>query len=62
VLVPPQWYFEVANPEDRLLVPAEDVPLFVERGWRRGRTPPDDRHHDDAASPALVAACSDVVA
>jgi endonuclease YncB( thermonuclease family) len=36
VLVPPQFYFEVANPEDRLFVPAEYVPLFVERGWRRG--------------------------
>lgn len=36
VLVPPQWYFEIANPEDRLFVPAEYVPLFVERGWRRG--------------------------
>jgi endonuclease YncB( thermonuclease family) len=36
VLIPPQAYFEIANPEDRLFVPAEYVPLFVERGWRRG--------------------------
>jgi endonuclease YncB( thermonuclease family) len=35
-LVPPQWYFEIANPEDRLFVPAEYVPLFVDQGWRRG--------------------------
>jgi hypothetical protein len=34
-LIPPQGYFQVANPEDRLFVPAEYVPLFVERGWRR---------------------------
>jgi hypothetical protein len=30
-LIPPQGYFQVANPEDRLFVPAEYVPLFVER-------------------------------
>jgi hypothetical protein len=36
VLVPPQWYFEVANPEARLFVSDEYVPLFVERGWQRG--------------------------
>jgi hypothetical protein len=36
VLVPPRWSFEVANPEDRLFVPAESVPLLAERGWRRG--------------------------
>lgn len=34
-LLAPQAYFRVANPEDRLFVPAEYVPLFVERGWRR---------------------------
>jgi hypothetical protein len=62
VLVPPQWYFEVANPEDRLFVPADYVPLFVERDGDAGNTRPDDRHHDDAGSPVLVAACSDVIA
>lgn len=36
VLLPPQAYFTVANPEDRLYVPSEYVPLFVEAGWRRG--------------------------
>jgi hypothetical protein len=36
VLLPPQRYYEIARPEDRLYVPAEYVPLFVERGWRRG--------------------------
>ena len=36
VLLPPQRYIEITQPEDRLYVPAEYVPLFVERGWRRG--------------------------
>jgi hypothetical protein len=35
VLVPPQAYFTVERPEDRLYVPSEYVPLFVEAGWRR---------------------------
>lgn len=35
-LIPPQRYHEVSNPEDRLFVPEEYVPLFVEAGWRRG--------------------------
>jgi hypothetical protein len=34
-LLAPQDYFQVANPEDRLFIPAEYVPLFVEHGWRR---------------------------
>jgi len=34
-LLAPQAYFQVANSEDRLFVPAEYVPLFVEHGWRR---------------------------
>lgn len=34
-LIPPQGYFQVANQEDRLFIPAEYVPLFVEAGWRR---------------------------
>jgi endonuclease YncB( thermonuclease family) len=34
-LIPPQGYFQVANPEDRLFVPAEYVPLFIEKGWQR---------------------------
>ncbi|HEY5986685.1 MAG TPA: hypothetical protein VIV12_09945 [Streptosporangiaceae bacterium] len=34
-LIAPQAYFQVLNPEDRLFVPAEYVPLFVERGWKR---------------------------
>jgi hypothetical protein len=36
LLLPPQRYHEIARPEDRLNVPPEYVPLFVERGWRRG--------------------------
>jgi endonuclease YncB( thermonuclease family) len=36
VLVPPQAYFTIPNPEDRLYIPGEFVPLFVEAGWRRG--------------------------
>src|SRR6266536_3398924 len=34
-LIAPQAYFQVAAPEDRLFVPAEYVPLFVEKGWHR---------------------------
>lgn len=34
-LIPPQQYPSVANPEDRLFIPEEYVPLFVEAGWRR---------------------------
>jgi hypothetical protein len=30
----PQRYIEIPNFEDRLFVPAEYVPLFVERGWQ----------------------------
>ncbi len=37
VLLPPQQaYHTIPSPEDRLFVPAEYVPLFVERGWRCG--------------------------
>lgn len=35
VLIRPQRYFTVANPEDRLFVPEEYTSLFVEAGWRR---------------------------
>ncbi len=34
VLLRPQSYFKIPNPEDRLFVPAEFVPLFAARGWR----------------------------
>src|SRR6266487_4660202 len=34
-LIAPQAYFQVRAPEDRLFVPAEYVPLFVEKGWHR---------------------------
>jgi endonuclease YncB( thermonuclease family) len=33
LLRPPQSYHEIANPEDRLFVPAEYVPLFAAKGW-----------------------------
>jgi hypothetical protein len=36
-LIPPQRYHTIANPEDRLFIPAEYVPLFIDRGWRKGR-------------------------
>lgn len=36
MLLPPQRYFEIPNPEDRLFVPEQYVALFVEKGWRRG--------------------------
>jgi len=35
VLLLPQAYHMIANLEDRLFVPPEYVPLWVERGWRR---------------------------
>ncbi len=35
-LVPPHRYFEIPHPEDRLWIPEAYVPLFVEKGWRRG--------------------------
>ncbi len=34
-LPPPQRYHEIPNQEDRLFVPEEYVPLFVEAGWSR---------------------------
>ena len=34
VILRPQSYFKIANPEDRLFVPGEFVPLFAARGWR----------------------------
>ena len=36
-LIPPQCYPRVPLPEDRLFIPAEYVPLWVERGWQRPR-------------------------
>jgi endonuclease YncB( thermonuclease family) len=36
ILYPPEAYPLIANPEDRLFVPAEYVPLFAQRGWRPG--------------------------
>ena len=35
-LLPPQHYHTIPFPEDRLFVPSEYVPLFVEHGRRRG--------------------------
>ena len=34
-LIPPQCYPRVPLPEDRLFIPAEYVPLWVEMGWKR---------------------------
>lgn len=34
VLLRPQSYFRIPNPEDRLFIPPAFVPLFVSRGWR----------------------------
>ena len=36
-LLHPTSYLRVANLEDRLFIPAEYVPLFVEAGWQRER-------------------------
>lgn len=34
VILGPQSYFRIPNPEDRLFIPPAFVPLFVARGWR----------------------------
>ena len=34
-VIPPQSDPSVPLPEDRLFMPAEYVPLWVEKGWRR---------------------------
>lgn len=34
VILRPQSYFRIPNPEDRLWIPPEFVPLFAARGWR----------------------------
>ena len=34
LLLRPQSYFKIPNPEDRLFVPGEFVPLFAAKGWR----------------------------
>lgn len=35
ILINPQAYYTVPDIEDRLFIPEEYVPLFVEKGWRR---------------------------
>jgi len=34
VILRPQSYFKIPNPEDRLFIPSEFIPLFVAKGWR----------------------------
>jgi hypothetical protein len=34
-LISPQNYYTIPNSEDRLYIPEEYVPLFVEKGWKR---------------------------
>ena len=34
MILRPQNYFHIPNPEDRLFIPSEFVPLFAARGWR----------------------------
>lgn len=34
VILRPQNYFKIPNPEDRLFVPPEFIPLFAAKGWR----------------------------
>jgi endonuclease YncB( thermonuclease family) len=36
-LYPPHAYWRIPHPEDRLFVPAEYVPLFIDRGWKKRR-------------------------
>lgn len=35
ILLKPQAYYSIPYPEDRLFIPEEYVPLFVEAGWQR---------------------------
>lgn len=37
LLINPEKYHTIPNAEDRLFIPAEYLPLFVEKGWRRRR-------------------------
>jgi endonuclease YncB( thermonuclease family) len=37
-LLAPQLYHQIANPEDRLYIPGEYVPLFEAKGWKATRT------------------------
>ena len=39
ILIHPENYWTVSNPEDRLFIPVEYVPLFVESGWQRQPAP-----------------------
>lgn len=34
VILRPESYFKIPNPEDRLFIPAAFIPLFVSRGWK----------------------------
>ena len=34
ILLRPQSYYRIPNPEDRLFIPPAFIPLFVSRGWR----------------------------
>ncbi len=35
LLIHPQAYYDVTNLEDRLFIPEEFIPLFLERGWHK---------------------------
>ncbi len=35
-IIPPQKYFTITNSEDRLFIPEEYMPLFLEEGWTKG--------------------------
>ncbi|NTU75368.1 MAG: hypothetical protein HGA86_04535, partial [Anaerolineaceae bacterium] len=39
LLIRPQGYYRIKNAEDRLFIPPEYVPLFVEAGWHRQPRP-----------------------
>lgn len=39
VLIHPLNYYTVPHPEDRLFIPRQYVPLFVEQGWKRQPSP-----------------------
>ena len=39
VMIHPQNYWTIVNPEDRLFIPEEYVPLFISKGWQQQPAP-----------------------
>jgi hypothetical protein len=57
-LLGPRRFIEIPNPEDRLWVNAEHVPLFIEHGWnthpRHPASPISSRHATSATSKSTL--------